>query len=62
MGKRKDRALIYAAADDWHEQLTYMAKQEPDKDIRRSYKKHAKKLRAALIREGARARANGDLY
>jgi hypothetical protein len=57
MGKRKDQALIYGAADDWLDQLLYMIKQEPDKETRKSYKKHAKKLKKALIREGARARA-----
>jgi len=58
MGKRKDRKLIAEAADSWlSEMLDYIIPDVQTKEERKSYRKQANKLGAAIARENQRAEA-----
>lgn len=56
MGKRKDRALIFEAADNWHDELVneIIPDALTSNEERKDYRKQADKLHAALIREQSR--------
>lgn len=55
MGKRKDRAVIFEAADHWHDELTdEIIPNVMTKEERKSYRKQADRLHNALIREQGR--------
>jgi len=57
MGKRKDRALIFEAADSWHDEyLNYIIPGALPEE-RKGRKKYARKLHKALIREQSRLEA-----
>jgi hypothetical protein len=59
MGKRKDRAIIFEAADNWHDELVdeIIPDALTSHEERKSYRKQADKLHAALIREQSRLEA-----
>lgn len=55
MGKTKDRALIFEAADNWHDELTtYIVPGVLTKEERKHYRKESDKLHNALKREQGR--------
>jgi hypothetical protein len=56
MGKRKDKALIWAAAQSWLNELDeYIVPGVLTREERKSYKRQSKKLSAAIYREQSRA-------
>lgn len=58
MGKRKDRAIIFEAADNWHDEIVdEILPRLLTEDERESYTKQEKRLRGALIREQSRLEA-----
>lgn len=57
MGKTKDRALIWDAAESWHNELSeYIVPGVLTKEERKSYRRQADKLQNAMVRERARQR------
>lgn len=57
MGKSKDKALIFEAAEKWHNELTeYIVPDVLTKEERKSYRKEADRLNNAIHRERERAR------
>jgi hypothetical protein len=57
MGKKKDRALIWDAAESWHSELTeYIVPGVLTKEERKSYRQQADRLQNAMHREQERAR------
>jgi hypothetical protein len=58
MGKRKDKALIWDAAQSWLNELDeYIVPGVLTREERKSYKRQSKKLSAAIDREQSRAEA-----
>ena len=57
MGKKKDRDIIYDAANSWLNELNeYIVPGVLTKEERKSYRKQADRLQNAMVRERARER------
>lgn len=57
MGKQKDRAVIWVAAESWLNELNeYIVPGVLTEQERRSYRKQVDKLQNAMVRERARQR------